>query len=53
MLFPFTDIRILHIKSSLALPTLLYCFKNWTFDARNARRITATEMKYKEKNSRV
>jgi len=45
MLFPFIYIRILRIKSSLALPALSYRIKNWTFKARNARRITARDIK--------
>jgi hypothetical protein len=32
--------------STLALPTLLYGSENWTIKARDARRITAAEMKY-------
>jgi hypothetical protein len=34
------------LYSTLALPTLLYGSENWTIKARDARRITAAEMKY-------
>ena len=34
------------LYNSLALPVLLYGSKTWTFKARDARRITAAEMKY-------
>jgi len=34
------------ISSTLALSTLLYGSENWTIKARDARRITAAEMKY-------
>jgi len=30
----------------LALPALLFSSENWTIKARDARRITAAEMKY-------
>jgi hypothetical protein len=33
-------------RPTLALPTLLYGSENWTINARDARRITAEEMKY-------
>jgi hypothetical protein len=33
------------LYSTLALPTLLYGSENWTTKARDARRITAAEMK--------
>jgi hypothetical protein len=39
--------------NTLALPALLYSSKNWTIKARDARRITAAEMIYIEKNSRI
>jgi hypothetical protein len=35
----------LRIYNTLALPTLLYGCESWTIEARNARRITAAEMK--------
>jgi hypothetical protein len=35
----------LRIYNTLALPTPLYGSKNWTIEARNARRITSAEMK--------
>ena len=35
------------LYSTLALPVLLYCSETWTIKARDARRITAAEMKYK------
>jgi len=35
----------LHSTSTLTLPVLLYCSENWTITARDARRITAAEMK--------
>jgi hypothetical protein len=35
-----------YIQNILALPTLLYDSDNWTTKARDARRITAAEMKY-------
>ena len=34
------------LYNTLALPVLLYGSENWTIRARNARRITAAEMKY-------
>jgi len=34
------------LYNTLALPVLLYGSKTWTFKARDARRITAAEMKY-------
>ena len=36
----------LKLYNTLALPVLLYCSKTWTIKARDARRITAAEMKY-------
>ena len=36
---------------TLALPVLLYGSENWTIKARNARRITAAEMKYVRKTA--
>jgi hypothetical protein len=33
------------LYNTLALPTLLYGSENWTIKARDARRITAAEMK--------
>ena len=34
------------LYNTLALPVLLYGSETWTLKARDARRITATEMKY-------
>jgi hypothetical protein len=34
------------LYNTLALPVLLYRGKTWTIKARDARRITAEEMKY-------
>jgi len=34
------------LYNTLALPVLLYGSETWTFKARDARRITAAEMKY-------
>jgi hypothetical protein len=34
------------LYNMLALPTLLYGSENWTIKSRDARRITAAEMKY-------
>ena len=34
------------LYNTLALPVLLYGSETWTIKARDARRITATEMKY-------
>jgi len=34
------------LYNTLALPVLLYCSETWTIKARDARRITAAEMKY-------
>jgi len=34
------------LHNTLALPVLLYGSETWTIKARDARRITATEMKY-------
>ena len=33
------------LRSTLTLPAVLYCSENWTIKARDARRITAAEMK--------
>ena len=33
------------LHSTLTLPALLHCSENWTITARDARRITAAEMK--------
>jgi hypothetical protein len=41
----FTKIRI-KLYNTLALPDLLYGSETWTIKAMDARRITATEMKY-------
>jgi hypothetical protein len=41
--------RRIKLYSILALPALLYGSENWTIKTRNARRITAAEMKYGEK----
>ena len=38
---------------TLALPVLLYASETWTIKARDARRITAVEIKIYEKNSRI
>jgi hypothetical protein len=38
--------RRIKLYNTLALPVLLYGSKTWTFRARDARRITAAEMKY-------
>jgi len=38
---------------TLDLPTLLYGSETWNIKARNAKRITAAEMKYIKKNSRI
>ena len=37
---------IIKLYNTLALPVLLYCRETWTIKARDARRITAAEMKY-------
>jgi len=37
--------------NTLALPVLLYGSETWTIKARNARRITAAEMKYKRRTA--
>jgi len=34
------------LYNTIDLPTLLYNNKNWTVEARDAKRITAVEMKY-------
>jgi hypothetical protein len=34
------------LYNTLALPVMLYVSETWTIKARNARRITAAEMKY-------
>ena len=34
------------LYNTLALPVLLYCNETWTIEAKDARRITAAEMKY-------
>jgi len=39
------------LYNTLALPVLLYASKTWTVKARNARRITAAEMKYMRRTS--
>jgi hypothetical protein len=36
----------IELYKTLALPALLYGSENWTIIARDARRITAVEMKY-------
>jgi len=41
------------LHNTLALPVLLYGSETWTSKAKNARRITAAEMKIHEKNSRI
>ena len=38
--------RRMKFYSTLALPVLLHGSETWTFKARDARRITAAEMKY-------
>ena len=42
---PLKKIRI-KLYNTLALPVLLYGSETWTIKARNARRITAAEIKY-------
>ena len=37
---------IIILYNTLALPVLLYGSETWTFQARDARRITSAEMKY-------
>jgi hypothetical protein len=39
------------LYNTLALPTQLYGSENWTIKARDARRITAAEMKYMRRTS--
>jgi hypothetical protein len=39
------------VYNTLALPTLLHDSENWTIKARDAGRITATEMKYKRRTA--
>ena len=39
------------LYSTLALPVLLYSSETWTIKARDARRITAAEMKYVRKTA--
>jgi len=41
------------LYSTLALPAFVYGSENWTITARVARRITAAEVKYKGKSSRI
>jgi hypothetical protein len=41
------------LYNTLAVQALLYGSENWIIKARDARRITAAEMKYIEKNSRT
>ena len=41
------------LYNTLTLPVLLYGSETWTIKARDARRITAAEMKIHEKNSRI
>jgi len=38
--------KTIKLYNTLALPVLLYGSKTWTIKARDARRITAAEMKY-------
>ena len=40
------------LYNTLALPVLLYGSETWTVKARDARRITAAEMKYMRKTAR-
>jgi hypothetical protein len=40
------------LYNTLALPTLLYDSENWTIKARDARRITAADMKYIRRTAR-
>jgi hypothetical protein len=42
---------IIKLYNTLALPTLLYLSENWTIKARDARRITAAQMKYMRKTA--
>jgi hypothetical protein len=44
---------IIKLYNTLALPVLLYDTETWAIKARDARRISAAEMKYMRKNSRV
>ena len=39
------------LYNTLALPVLLYGSETWTIKARNARRITAAEMKYMKRKA--
>jgi len=39
------------LYNTLALPVLLYGSETWTVKARDARRITAAEMKYKRRTA--
>jgi len=39
------------LYNTLALPALLYSSENWTIKARDARRITAAEMKHTRKTA--
>jgi len=39
-------VYVKHHINTLALPVLLYSSETWTIKARDARRITAAEMKY-------
>ena len=41
------------LRSTLTLPAVLYCSENWTIKARDARRITAAEMKCIRTTSRI
>jgi hypothetical protein len=39
------------VYNTLALPTLLHDSENWTIKARDATRVTATEMKYRRRTA--
>jgi hypothetical protein len=39
--------------STVVLTVLLYCNENWTTEARDARRITATQVKYTRKTAGI
>jgi hypothetical protein len=53
MFRPQKTVKKIRIKlySTLALPAFVFGNENWTIKARDARRITAAEMKYKRKTA--
>jgi len=53
MFRPQKTVKKIRIKlySTLALPAFVFGSENWTIKARDARRITAAEMKYKRKTA--